>query len=279
MACPCVSPSGERASRTRRRPTTYYLPTHLLPYYVLPYYVRLDGVDGVAPHYLLLLPSTHCSHSYSLTTYHLPLTTYHLPLTTYHLPLTTYRLPLTAYHLPPPLPLPRQATPSQMEQLGLLPNKKTVLVVGGGDGVGTRSLIEPRPATACNTGCNTGCNAGCITGCTGRSGKGGDTYSRTSLTNSSRTDQRYVWYIVYAYVPTNEQEASRRSSSRPRRSWPRTAPATHRWVALGGSDNVGGSVTSIVQCSAVRAGGMPYLVPSSDHGRAAWRVTGWTAWY
>ena len=100
MACPCVSPSGERASRTRRRPTTYYLPTHLLPYYVLPYYVRLDGVDGVAPHYLLLLPSTHCSHSYYLTTYHLPLTTYHLPLTTYHLPLTTYRLPLTAYRLP-----------------------------------------------------------------------------------------------------------------------------------------------------------------------------------
>jgi hypothetical protein len=98
MACPCVSPSGERASRTRRRPTTYYLPTHLLPYYVLPYYVRLDGVDGVAPHYLLLLPSTHCSHSYSLTTYHLPLTTYHLPLTTYHLPLTAYRLPLTTYH-------------------------------------------------------------------------------------------------------------------------------------------------------------------------------------
>jgi len=25
-----------------------------------------------------------------------------------------------------------------MEQLGLLPNKKTVLVVGGGDGVGSR---------------------------------------------------------------------------------------------------------------------------------------------
>ena len=30
-----------------------------------------------------------------------------------------------------------------MEQLGLLPNKKTVLVVGGGDGVGSRPQIEP----------------------------------------------------------------------------------------------------------------------------------------
>ena len=46
-----------------------------------------------------------------------------------------------------------QATPSQMEQLGLLPNKKTVLVVGGGDGVGSRPQIEPPPCTltaACN---------------------------------------------------------------------------------------------------------------------------------
>jgi len=39
-----------------------------------------------------------------------------------------------------------QATPSQMEQLGLLPNKKTVLVVGGGDGVGSLSKIVEQTA-------------------------------------------------------------------------------------------------------------------------------------
>jgi len=39
-----------------------------------------------------------------------------------------------------------QATPEQMEQLGLLPGKKTVLVVGGGDGVGSLSKIVEQTA-------------------------------------------------------------------------------------------------------------------------------------
>jgi len=40
-----------------------------------------------------------------------------------------------------------QATPSQMEQLGLKPNLKTVLVVGGGDGVGSLEKIVEQTAS------------------------------------------------------------------------------------------------------------------------------------